>query len=231
MVRAIVLDLDDTLYLERDYIRSGFRAVASFIQHRSGLDQDQISGDLWKLFEEGVRGNTFDCFLQSHTSLKDKFKVCDLIQIYRNHVPQITFLPHVQELLAYFKEEGTGLALITDGPLTSQKAKIKALDLERYLSLIIITDERGTEFRKPHLYGFEKVMDSMNLPPKRIVYVADNPEKDFLGPRRLGWRSIRLKLNQQLRCKLKPRGDEGAPDIEVHSVLDLRNQLLNFVHN
>ena len=137
----------------------------------------------------------------------------------------------MRELLAYFKEEGTGLALITDGPLMSQNAKVKALDLERYLSLIIITDERGIEFRKPHLYGFKKVMESMNLLPKQIVYVADNPEKDFLGPRRLGWRSIRLKLNQQLRCELKPRGAEGAPDIEVHSVLELRNHLLNFAHN
>jgi putative hydrolase of the HAD superfamily len=231
MVRAIVLDLDDTLYLERDYIRSGFRAVASFVQHRSGLDQDQISGDLWKLFEGGLRGNTFNCFLQNHSSLRDKCEISDLVQIYRHHVPQITFLPHMQELLAYFKEEGTGLALITDGPPVSQKAKVKALDLERYLSSIIITDERGIEFRKPHLYGFEKVMEAMNLPAKRIVYVADNPEKDFFGPRRLGWQSIRLKLDEQLRCKLKPRGAEDASDVEVHSVLELRSQLLKFAHN
>ena len=230
MIRAVVLDLDDTLYLERDYVRSGFRAVAGFVQERSGLDQEQVFAHLWKLFEEGVRGNTFDRFLQADSFLAGKCNTADLIEVYRNHVPPITFLPHMQELLAYFRDRGMGLALITDGAPTSQKAKVKALGLEEYFPIIVITDEQGIEFRKPHLYGFERVMESMNLPPKGIVYVADNPEKDFRAPKRLGWRSIRLRLREQLRCNLNPRGSGDAPDVEVHSVHELRNELLTLAH-
>ena len=46
-VRLIALDLDDTLYSEKDYVRSGYKAVAEY------LGNDAYSDKLWQYFSDG----------------------------------------------------------------------------------------------------------------------------------------------------------------------------------
>ena len=62
---AIVFDLDDTLYAERDYVFSGFRAVAVWGERCLGFPSDQIYAELVERFEHGSRRNTFDDWLAS----------------------------------------------------------------------------------------------------------------------------------------------------------------------
>ena len=53
----VVIDLDDTVYLEREYVRSGFLAVDS--EDRGGhLGVLRLPGR--NLFLHGVRGDIFD---------------------------------------------------------------------------------------------------------------------------------------------------------------------------
>ena len=54
---VVVFDLDDTLYLERDYVRSGFRAVDAWLASRGILG---FFGEAWANFENGLRGKAFD---------------------------------------------------------------------------------------------------------------------------------------------------------------------------
>src|SRR5438105_4418137 len=60
LVEGVVFDLDDTLYLEREYVRSGFLYVASTLHGKGGVHQAEIFESLWGLFEVGIRPNTFD---------------------------------------------------------------------------------------------------------------------------------------------------------------------------
>ena len=122
----IVLDLDDTLYLERDYVRSGFHAVGKWIFEEVGIRG--VFQDAWRLFEDGVRGNIFDRVLENH-GIKDGRLVQRLVGLYRSHEPKIKMLPDAE---AFLESQRRGsLALITDGPSESQWAKIRALKLEQ----------------------------------------------------------------------------------------------------
>ena len=38
-IDVLVLDIDDTLYLERDYVRSGFKCVGEWVNDRLGLSE------------------------------------------------------------------------------------------------------------------------------------------------------------------------------------------------
>ena len=56
--RLVVLDIDDTLYLERDYARSGFTAIGDWA--RAELGVDDLGERAWAAFEAGTRGTIFD---------------------------------------------------------------------------------------------------------------------------------------------------------------------------
>ena len=58
MISAVAFDLDDTLCLERDYVHSGFAAVARRLTELFAVEFDWL-GRLWRDFEAGVRGNAF----------------------------------------------------------------------------------------------------------------------------------------------------------------------------
>jgi len=220
---GVVFDLDDTLYLERDYVRSGFLAVAEAVA--PGFAEDAFRF-MWGLFTSGVRGVVFNKLLERYPELC-VHSVSELVTLYREHAPTIAFLPGVEALLEELRSRGARLGVISDGPLVSQQAKARALGVGRYADPVILTDRWGQAYWKPHARAFEEVAGAFGLPPERLVYVGDNPEKDFHAPRRLGWSSVRLKLPEGVRAELPHK--EVPPTWEVSSVAALRACLLAFL--
>lgn len=186
---ALILDLDDTLYLERDYVRSGFDAVGRYVAEKHGVGD--FGERCWRLFESGVRGSTFDQALNA-AGLAHMVPCAKLVEVYRNHAPAIRMAEDAGQFLREWPADRP-LGLITDGPIASQSAKIAALDLNDRLSPIVLSDEWGTEFRKPHDRPFETVERALGLAPNQLTYIADNPSKDFIAPRRRGWRTVRIR--------------------------------------
>lgn len=187
---CFVLDLDDTLYPERDYVRGGFSCVDSLVADRLGV---QGFGDAcWRSFLRGDRGHIFDKLLQSRYSLVDTELVDSLVRAYRSHQPRIALHPDARRFLDRARGLGWPLALITDGPRQSQRAKIDALALQDTFWPLVVTAELGDGKSKPHPAAFELVQQALGS-DQRFVYIADNPHKDFLAPNRLGWTSIRIQ--------------------------------------
>lgn len=189
-VECVVFDVDDTLYLERDYVHSGFLAVEA---------NEQIPGlaDVcWRLFCSGGRGDTFNSALVWLGVEPSESRITSLVSAYRNHHPSIELLPDARACLDALS--GRPLACVTDGRPESQRAKVAALGLEQWLNPIILTSEFGAGFDKPHPRAFEVVQRSTRLPPAAHVYVADNPAKDFGGPESLGWATVRLRRTGSL---------------------------------
>lgn len=186
---AVVLDLDDTLYLERDYVRSGFDAVGRQVSEQFGVDD--FGSRCWTMFEQGVRGSTFDR-VAADAGLDGELSTRDLVETYRSHDPSIRLCDDAARFLEDWPSDRP-LALITDGPVPSQSAKISALRLDERCFPIVMTDSFGVEFRKPHERAFELVERALGLPPDQLTYIADNPRKDFIAPRRRRWHTIRIR--------------------------------------
>lgn len=224
---GVAFDLDDTLYLERDYVRSGFRAVAEYaVQDTDVLTEDAFIF-LWHDFLAGVRGSAFNDLLTRFPKVAERRGVRELVQCYREHAPSITYLPEVEALLQELRAEGVPLAVISDGPLVSQAAKAEALGVAHYAEPVVLTDAWGQDFWKPHVRAFETVAEAFGLPAEQLVYVGDNPDKDFHAPAQLGWRSVRLRLPGQVREALPH--DAVPPTYEVGSVAALRALLLELL--
>lgn len=222
-ILGVVFDMDDTLYFERDYVRSGFQHVASVVKAEGVSEQDAFAL-MWEHFEAGTRGTIFNELLARYPELAEVYEVMDLVTLYREHAPTIHLMPEMESLLLELHPR-VPLGVITDGPYASQRAKADALYLERYAASVILTGAWGRDFWKPHHRAFTETSRALGLKPENLIYIGDNPGKDFDAPAQLGWQSVRLRLPEQLRFS---HGD-GAyrPTLEVKSVAELREFLLS----
>jgi len=185
---CVVFDIDDTLYLERDYVHSGFDAVGRWAANCFQIGD--FGERCWKLFTMGHRGSIFDDVLNEMGREPSRELISALVETYRTHTPSISLAPDASEALTEIGRAAT-IAIVSDGPLASQSRKVEALGLCSRAAPIVLTEALGSEFRKPHPKGFEQVQQ--RRPADLFVYVADNPRKDFTAPRDLGWITIRVR--------------------------------------
>lgn len=182
-LKAVIFDLDDTLYSEKEYVKSGYKAVADILP-----EVDNARAKLWKAFEE--KKSAVDELLLSEDIYSYELKQ-KCLEVYRYHQPNIHLYDGVAEMLMQLRKQDILLGIITDGRLEGQRAKIKALDLEIYVDHIVVTDELGgIEYRKPNEKAFGLMKEQLSIEYSEMCYVGDNTRKDFLAPEKLGMKSI-----------------------------------------
>jgi len=182
-VDGVVFDLDDTLYSEKNYVRSGYRKIA-----QNYPDIENAEEKLWNSFLKGEKAidKVFD-----ETRLDEKEKK-NALNIYREHMPMIELYAGVSEMLIRIKNKGKKIGIITDGRPDGQKNKIKALKLD--VDQVIITDELGgIQYRKPNKKAFELMQNRWKIAFNKMVYIGDNISKDFSAPKELGMNVIYFK--------------------------------------
>lgn len=216
----IVFDLDDTLFLERDFAYSGFAEVGRLVEDRYGLAG---FGEVCRsLFDRGERKGVFDkaCLTLGLPTVEGK--VLELVEAYRLHQPQVALCQDsLRWLDGNFGEQSLGL--ITDGLERTQRNKVRALRLERWITHILPTASLGPGYGKPHPKAFE-AMQALAPPGEPMAMVGDNPAKDFVTPRRLGWRTIQIIRDGAIHDPV-PKDADHAADIQITS-LDQLNEAL-----
>ena len=221
-IYALIFDIDDTLYDEVDYCKSGFFAVAEYLEEI--LEDENISSEnifqyLWQEFYKGNHTRTFDAVLEMlEMDYNDEF-VEELVQIYREHKPKIKLPKDTLAVLKQLKKKYT-LGIVTDGFLPAQELKVQALKLKRFFTSIVYTEELGREFWKPSNAGFEKILDNLQIKAENAVYIADNEKKDFAAPNRLGFLTIQLIRDAHLHSYACDK-----PGYAAHHIIKQINQL------
>lgn len=189
-IKGVIFDLDDTLYSEKEYVKSGYKAVSDYL----GVGYED---QLWKYFEEGKPA--IDELLKVIGREREKEKV---LAVYRSNTPNIHLYDGVINLLQDLRSKGLKVGIITDGRPEGQRNKLEALRLKELVDDIIITDELGgTQFRKPCDIAFRIIQTRWKLPATQIIYVGDNPAKDFQAPQQLGMKTVWFRNTDGLYTK------------------------------
>jgi len=211
-LEAVVFDIDDTVYLERDYVRSGFAAAGDWARDQLGVSG--LGERAWSTFVAGRRGDVFDEALAACGVVVDPEVVGALVSVYRTHEPAIALLPDARTCLGDLASR-VPIAVITDGPLASQQAKARVLCLGRWADAMLFTDGIGPGWGKPDARSFAMVQERLEVDPGACAYVADNPVKDFAGPKSLGWTTVRVRRPQGLHRRLPSTEDvdHEVPDL------------------
>lgn len=178
-IQAVIFDLDDTLYNEKEYVRSGYRCVADLLPQIPDAYEK-----LWASFQMGKPA--IDSVLQEAGCFSAALKM-QCIEVYRNHMPELQLRENILKLLLELRDRGIKLGIITDGRPEGQRNKLRALGLDNLVDEIIITDELGgPQFRKPNDIAFRIMQGRLGVPYGAMVYIGDNRSKDFQAPTMLG---------------------------------------------
>jgi len=178
--KLLVFDLDDTLYKEIDFVKSGYESIIQNLM----LPENTIDNMMTWYFK-GL--NVFDLLIINFNLSIDKESLLD---IYRHHYPSLQLPESTKKVLNYFRKSNQPMSLITDGRSKTQRNKLKSLGILDFFDKIIVSDEIGSS--KPCIENYKAVM---SLEYKDYVYIADNTTKDFIAPSLLKWDTFCLLDN------------------------------------
>lgn len=224
MLKLIVFDLDDTLFPEESYILSGFRAVAHWADKHLYIPFEQGYTQLYQLFQNGMRGHTFDAWLNLN-GCDPGTVIQTLVDVYRDHEPKLVLYPEVSQTLSLLGQDFR-LGLVSDGILEVQKKKWKALNLTELFSGVVFSDQWGREYWKPHCRPFREILRLCKSDGAEAVYIADNPQKDFFGAKQVGMYTIRVRRTQGIYTVYEPLSSEYAPHREITSLEQINDVIV-----
>jgi putative hydrolase of the HAD superfamily len=225
LVRGVVFDLDDCLFPELQYVDGGLAAAAQAVSVRFGNDPDIVLQGFRHALDEdlarhGQARTVFDSTLASLGLPADPDTIASLVAAYRAHRPDIKPYPDVIPTLEALSVRRV-LGVVTDGPVPVQRAKFDALGIAWWIAEAVFTDEYGLEKRKPDEFAFALIEQRLGLEPEQLVYVGDNPAKDFFAPRRRGWATLRIRRPEGLHRLAEP-----APGFEADAEIDGLGQIV-----
>jgi len=187
--QALLIDLDDTLYDELSYVKSGFRIVSEAMSGNAKNFEEQIFSYMdMKLMQDG-RGRIFDDTTEHFELTEWSEKIDSLVDLYRNHTPEITLFHGVKPMLKKLKKKWK-LAIVTDGLPKMQKQKVKALGLDKIADSIVYCWE--CDAPKPDIKGYLFALKQLNVPKSKAVVIGDNPNHDVAAAASLGCQAVRI---------------------------------------
>lgn len=214
---VVVFDLDDTLFHESDFARSGFGAVGAHLESRFGISN--FASYCERLLKAGSRGHIFDHALAECGHHPDAALIAELVEVYRSHEPSIRLPDDTVAFLEHIA--GMPTALISDGPGAMQRNKVVRLGLDRLIDKIILTGEWPDGYGKPHPRAYGEVMQWSGRPGADHVYIADNASKDFIAPKTLGWKTVQILRPGRVHDGLAPTVEHEA-QFRIASLDDIR---------
>lgn len=225
MIKAVIFDLDDTLISEKEYVKSGFKEVAKKISEEYKLDKNKIYGILLNEFEEDPN-NVFNRVLNKlNISYKNEY-IKFLVNTYREHKPDIKLYDDARYIIDTLYKNDIKLGIITDGYKITQRNKLEALNIYKYFEYIVVTDELGRKYWKPHSKSYEIIKDKLKIDYEDMIYVGDNVLKDFVTANKLGIYTILIKRDKGIYSDLK-MDKEYLANLEVTSL----NELEKFIES
>jgi putative hydrolase of the HAD superfamily len=211
----LIFDLDDTLYDESRFVDGGLKAVARHGEARWGWDAVQSLDTLREILAREGRGRVFDRWLEGHDA-RSLGRVRDCVRAYRNHSPDIELFPAARRMIDRYRPRGP-LYLVTDGNKIVQRNKVDALALWPDFQRVFITHRFGVGAAKPSIHCFERIKAEAGCAWRDMVYVGDNPAKDFVNLTPLGVLTIRVLTGAH--SEIQASSDQDAlitiPDLDA----------------
>ena len=221
---VLVFDLDDTLYPEREFALSGFAAAGRWAEAELGIAG--LAADMTRLLDGGHFGALFKLALAAKLPAHTPDHLAALLEAYRSHEPPLALFDDAAWALSHFADQAK-LGLITDGTHDVQAKKVAALGIAPHFREIVYTHALGgREFSKPHPVSYERVEQALGAGDRRLVYVGDNPSKDFVVPNARGWTSIMIERPEVRRIHAAAKvAPGGAPQHTIASLTELPGAL------
>lgn len=218
MMRAVIFDLDDTLYSCIPLDKKAKENVARFTCAELAISKEQYQ----EAYQFGRRETKKR--LANVGSGHNRLLYCQKTLEYLGIPPmplslrmyeeywgtffrEMELFPGVRELLRYLREMEIPVMICTDLTAQIQHRKIEALGIAGEIRYLVSSEEAGKE--KPSKEIFDLCLEKLNLPPGEIWYVGDNFVRDVQGALQAGMNAVWFHPEAGT--------EEGAGQEEPHS--------------
>lgn len=199
MIKAVVFDLDNTLYAYDSLDREAGQRVQDFICRTLGISEDKYreayqfgrAETKKQLGDVAASHNRLLYFQKTLEYMKVKPMSLSL-QMYEMYwgtfLEKMQLFPGARSLIDSLCEKGIMIAVCTDLTAHIQHRKIKALGLCDDISYLITSEEAGREKPAPEMFAL--CLDKMGLPAEEVCYIGDSYSKDIEGAKACGMKAI-----------------------------------------
>ena len=206
-IRALIFDLDGTLYTSEDYTRHLMKGIVKTLAELFSMGEH----DAIKLLQDlRARYGSITLGLESMGVERSEFYG----RLIGKLAPEkfITTRPELLKLLEELRMRGLKLACHTNASRALAEKVLGALGIPPSIFDAIVTCDDAEP--KPMLEGYLKIVEALGLRPEEILYIGDRWRVELEPAKRLGMKTALVAE--------KPRGE---PDLVIRDVLELREKL------
>jgi putative hydrolase of the HAD superfamily len=235
-LRALCLDLDDTILDEASSTAQGWllvaenwaRACPKVPRELAGAELDRARHWYWEDAHRERRGR-LDLGVARFEIIRRALErvgppapelaatLARELTAYRE--ASMRLVPGARELLARLRAVVPRIALVTNGAAAPQRAKIERFALAGFFDHIQVEGEFGAG--KPDRSVYQHVLERLDAAPEESMMVGDNFICDVLGPLALGMRAAWIDASGLGRTpEPAPR-----PHLTLRSILELADHL------
>ena len=194
-IRAILLDMDDTIITDNGLSEKSWRAACDRYAHLTGKTSEelyaaihQVAAAFWGDPENHRRGRLDLRGARRHIvsqafmnlGIDNRQTAWDLADTFTAEKEQsITLVPGAMDTMRYFKSRGLKLGLVTNGASDMQRWKINKFGLGPLFDSILIEGEFGAG--KPDKSIFMAALERLGTSPGEAWMVGDDLERDICG--------------------------------------------------
>lgn len=220
IIKAIIFDLDDTLYdCSGTLVLRGRRKVAKNLARLINCSEEEAYRLQMDTEEKyGVRVNIYEkiaaLYHIPNTHAKELLE--EFIHI---DISDITPFSDVTDTLMQLKSQGYKLILVTSGDKQIQKKKIDVLGLHnKYFDNILIADRNNGQTKKE---SFLNIMQRYKLKPEEIVCIGDKIDDELTAGKSLGITTVMFEHGRHYTAYLKDKDKHIKPDYSVRNIKDI----------
>lgn len=190
MIRAVILDIDDTMYSFKRTHKKAMAALTAYIKEQFGVEPEKAETLLKKCLDI-VTARTGDCAAQHNRLIRfecfleqigcaDHWKAIEMYHVYWDTLIDVMEPePGLLSLVSRLKEKDIKLGVGSDMTAYIQYKKLRKLGVLPYLDFIVVSEEAGVE--KPARKFFELCVEKAGCRPEECVFIGDNLKKDVIG--------------------------------------------------
>lgn len=194
MIKAVVFDLDHTLYDRYSTLRLIAPKIKNYFKINPSLSDDQIAEIMinsdkffvhkgWDALQNHIINDTV---LFTEKPAYDEYRKFVMGEFMHTAV-EFNF---VKPILSSLNAKGFKLGLITNGNSTLQRKKLEILGFNHYFDFIYVGGEH--KFAKPSIEPFLITAKELSVHPNEMAYVGDNPINDIEASRNAGCLPIHI---------------------------------------
>src|SRR5437588_1803664 len=223
LIRCVIFDLDDTLYdCLGQRVRVTHRyAARAMVEAGLKADAEAVYRARMRAFRTDPMLRHIDAEVTRHFGAEDPEAISRIArEAYFNcPVGKLTLFPGSLPLLRFLARPGIRNFIVSFGEPKIQRAKVKALGLDREPSVekIYFADRNNVLTKEA---AFRKIQKRTRLKSSEILVVGDRPAREIRAGRELGMHTVRLR-HGEFKSQ-EPIGPEEEPDYVIKNIAEVR---------